>query len=76
VLNIRKPSPDIFAHALNLIRTSRESLRGANYENCVFLDDIGVNVKAAAKLVSFSLFLSFFFLSLFVSFVLLSFLFS
>jgi len=42
VVGIRKPSPEIFKHALQLV--------GCLPEEAVFLDDIGSNLKAASKL--------------------------
>jgi len=42
LLGIRKPSLDIFLHALKTI--------GCKADQVVFLDDIGSNLKAASKL--------------------------
>jgi epoxide hydrolase-like predicted phosphatase len=41
-VGLRKPNPEIFKLALNII--------GCKPEEVVFLDDIGSNLKAAAKL--------------------------
>ena len=42
MIGMRKPNPGIFQHALQKI--------GCKPEEVVFLDDIGSNLKAAAKL--------------------------
>jgi len=42
VIGMRKPHPEIFEYALKKI--------GCKPEEAVFLDDIGSNLKAAAKL--------------------------
>ena len=42
MIGIRKPHPEIFEHALRKI--------GCKAKEAVFLDDIGSNLKAAAKI--------------------------
>lgn len=42
MVGMRKPHPEIFLHALEKV--------GCKPEEAVFLDDIGSNLKAAAKL--------------------------
>jgi FMN phosphatase YigB (HAD superfamily) len=51
VVKMRKPNKEIFDHALNLIQESRENLKNTTFVECIFLDDMGVNLKASSNLV-------------------------
>eukprot|EP01084_Bolivina_argentea_P212110 360627_1 len=50
VIGIRKPNPKIFQYALNKINKLNNNKDIIQFNNVIFLDDIGINLKSASAL--------------------------